>query len=103
MAEIFRVKTHFSPCNSCKPKSIEITVLFIVTKYFRSNLVALQIDLGFAYPSKHINSNKTKVQSIEIVFCWNNCSGYSQEKCFKCNLAFPKLSRLKKGQRVKGF
>ena len=38
-----------------------------------------------------------------IVFCWNNCSGYSQEKCFKCNLVFPKLSRLKKGQRVKGF
>ena len=39
----------------------------------------------------------------EIVFCWNNCSCYSQEKCFKCNLVFPKLSRLKKGQRVKGF
>ena len=39
----------------------------------------------------------------EIVFCWNNCSGYSQEKCFKCNLVFPKLSRLKKGQRVKVF
>ena len=39
----------------------------------------------------------------EIVFCWNNCSGYSQEKCFKCNLVFPKLSRLKKGQQVKGF
>ena len=38
-----------------------------------------------------------------IVFCWNNCSGYSQEKCFKCNVVFPKLSRLKKGQRVKGF
>ena len=40
---------------------------------------------------------------LKIVFCWNNCSGYSQEKCFKCNLVFPKLSRLKKGQRVKGF
>ena len=21
---------------------------------------------------------------VSIVFCWNNCSGYSQEKCFKC-------------------
>ena len=39
----------------------------------------------------------------EIVCCGNNCSGYSQEKCFKCNLVFPKLSRLKKGQQVKGF
>ena len=38
-----------------------------------------------------------------IVCCWNNCSGYSKEKCFKCNLVFPKLSRLKKRQRVKGF
>ena len=45
---------------------------------------------------KHLNLPK-------IVYCWNNCSGYSLEKCFKCNLAFPKLSRLKKGQRVKGF
>ena len=44
-----------------------------------------------------------EIHSLEIVFCWNNCSGYSQEKCFKCNLVFPKLSRLKKGQRVKGF
>ena len=25
------------------------------------------------------------------------------QKCFKCNLVFPKLSQLKKGQRVKGF
>ena len=41
--------------------------------------------------------------SLAIVCCCNNCSGYSQEKCFKCNLVFPKLSRLKKGQRVKGF
>lgn len=41
--------------------------------------------------------------TLEIVCCWNNCSGYSQEKCFKCNLVFPKLSRLKKGQQVKGF
>ena len=40
---------------------------------------------------------------LEIVFCWNNCSGYSEEKCFKCNLIFPKLSRMKKGQQVKGF
>ena len=43
------------------------------------------------------------IKRQKIVFCWNNCSGYSQEKCFKCNLVFPKLSRLKKGQRVKGF
>ena len=38
-----------------------------------------------------------------IVCCWNNCSGYSQEKCSKCNLVFPKLLRLKKGQQVRGF
>ena len=44
-----------------------------------------------------------KRKEKEIVFCWNNCSGYSQEKCFKCNLVFPKLSRLKKGQGVKVF
>ena len=58
------------------------------------------------FPQCRINNTKTLVKNIEtvtIVFCWNNCSGYSQEKCFKCNLVFPKLSRLKKGQRVKGF
>ena len=49
-------------------------------------------DLIFIYASCQI-----------LVFCWNNCSGHSQEKYFKCNLVFPKLSRLKKGQRVKGF
>ena len=38
-----------------------------------------------------------------IVFCWNNCSGYSKEKCFKCNLVFPKLSRLKKRAASKRF
>ena len=42
--------------------------------------------------------NEFLVKKRKIVFCWNNCSGYSQEKCFKCNLVFPKLSRLKKGQ-----
>ena len=56
------------------------------------------------------NSNQEQFSKVfftlkhdKMVFCWNNCSGYSQEKCFKCNLVFPKLSRLKKGQRVKGF
>ena len=39
----------------------------------------------------------SKYKNLKIVFCWNNCSGYSQEKCFKCDLVFPKLSRLKKG------
>ena len=49
------------------------------------------------------NVSHFKEKFPKIVFCWNNCSGYSQEKCFKCNLVFPKLSRLKKGQRVKVF
>ena len=40
---------------------------------------------------------------LEIVFCWNNCSGYSQEKCFKFNLIFPQVIEVEKGQRVKGF
>ena len=56
-----------------------------------------QVLFGLLYPCQDVGSIQ------KIVFCWNNCSGYSQEKCFKCNLVFPKLSRLKKGQQVKGF
>ena len=46
---------------------------------------------------------KNQLNDSKIVFCWNNCSGYSQEKCFKCNLVFPKLSRLKKRAASKRF
>ena len=46
-------------------------------------------EIGLSHPS-------AKFEKVpEIVFCWNNCSGNSQEKCFKCNLIFPKLSRVK--------
>ena len=41
------------------------------------------------------NYNYRYVHLLILAFCWNNCSGYSQEKCFKCNLIFPKSSRVK--------
>ena len=67
---------------------------FLYFPFFASLRV---VQLQFHLIRRNLQNNTT------IVFCWNNCSGYSQEKCFKCNLIFPKLLRMKKGQRVKGF
>ena len=84
------------------------------TKYFFPDKISFIPDKNFCpklkkykfaceMVGKGLFSQVQIFSTAKIVFCWNNCSGYSQEKCFKCNLVFPKLSRLKKGQRVKGF
>ena len=63
----------------------------------KKNLLAIRYENNNLMFKDFTFKDLEKCMQLEIVFCWNNCSGYSQEKCFKCNLVFPKLSRLKKG------
>ena len=78
-----------------------VIVSFFIHKCIRTKAIVTLNARGFLL---HLSVNKkVKDTPIEIVFCWNNCSCYSQEKCFECNLIFPQVIEVEKGQQVKGF